>query len=149
MLAVLRGLDRLPAASGGAYAALLVTLTLEAMAALALGLLASASVTNVAQATLALPMLCFPQVLFAGAIVPVPEMAGPGRVMSFGLANRWAFESLGRALQLDRLAAFGAPSSAQHAAFAGTPVVGWVVLAGFVTLLLGATVSVLARRAPA
>lgn len=148
MLTVLRALDRLPAASGGAYAGLLVTLTLEAMAALALGLLASAGVTNVAQATLALPMLCFPQVLFAGAIVPVPDMAGPGRAMSVGLANRWAFESLGRALQLDRLAAFAAPSSAQHAAFAGSPVVGWAVLAGFVALLLAATVVVVARRAP-
>jgi ABC-type multidrug transport system ATPase subunit len=142
MLAVLRGLDRLPAASGGAYAALLVTLTLEAMAALALGLLASASVTNVAQATLALPMLCFPQVLFAGAIVPVREMAAPGRAMSYGLANRWAFESLGRALDLDRVAA-------QHAAFSGSPVVGWVVLAGFVALVLGGTASVLSSRAPA
>jgi ABC-type multidrug transport system ATPase subunit len=149
MLAVLRALDRLPPASGGVYAGLLVTLTLEALAALALGLLASASVTNVAQATLALPMLCFPQVLFAGAIVPVPDMAGPGRVMSVGLANRWAFESLGRALDLDRLAAFGAPSSAHHAAFAGSPVEGWIVLAGFVALLLAGTVAVLARRAPA
>ena len=144
MLAVLRALDRLPEASGGAYARLLVTLTLEAMAALALGLLASASVTNAAQATLALPMLCFPQVLFAGAIVPVPEMAAPGRAMSYGLANRWAFESLGRALGLGRLAAPG-----QHAAFAGSPAVGWVVLAAFVVALLGATVAVLARRAPA
>jgi ABC transport system ATP-binding/permease protein len=144
MLAVLRALDRLPEASGGAYARLLVTLTLEAMAALALGLLASASVTNAAQATLALPMLCFPQVLFAGAIVPVPEMAAPGRAMSYGLANRWAFESLGRALGLGRLAAPG-----EHAAFAGSPAVGWVVLAAFVVVLLGATVAVLARRAPA
>jgi ABC transport system ATP-binding/permease protein len=149
MLAVLRALDRLPRASGSVYAGLLVTLTLEALAALALGLLASASVTNVAQATLALPMLCFPQVLFAGAIVPVPDMAGPGRAMSAGLANRWAFESLGRALELDRLASFGTPSSAQHAAFAGSPVEGCVVLAGFVALLLAATVAVLARRAPA
>lgn len=148
MLAVLRALDRLPAADGTAYAGLLVTLSLEALAALALGLLASASVTNAAQATLALPMLCFPQVLFAGAIVPVPAMAAPGRVMSVGLANRWAFESLGRALQLDRLAAVGGPSSAQHAAFAGSPVVGWVVLAGFAALFLAATVAVLARRAP-
>jgi ABC-2 type transporter len=145
MLAVLRGLDRLPPASGGVYAGLLVTLTLEAMAALALGLLASASVTNAAQATLALPMLCFPQVLFAGAIVPVPEMAGPGRAMSVGLANRWAFESLGRAIGLDRLV----PVGGRHAAFAGSPVQGWIMLAGFAALLLTATVAVLARRAPA
>jgi hypothetical protein len=142
MLAVLRALDRLPPASGRVYAGLVVTLVLESLAALALGLLASASVTNAAQATLALPMLCFPQVLFAGAIVPVPEMAGPGRAISFGLANRWAFESLGRALQLDWLVP-------QRAAFAGSPVQGWVVLASFVALLLAATVAVVARRAPA
>jgi hypothetical protein len=149
MLAVLRALDRLPSAEGRVYAALLVTLTLEALAALALGLLASAAVTDAAQATLALPMLCFPQVLFAGAIVPVPDMADPGRAMSVGLANRWAFESLGRALDLDRLLAPVTPSSAHHAAFAGSPVEGWAVLACFVVLLLGATVAVLHRRAPA
>ena len=149
MLTVLRALDRLPSTGGSVYAALLVTLTLEALAALALGLLASAAVTDAAQATLALPMLCFPQVLFAGAIVPVPDMAGPGQVMSVGLANRWAFESLGRALELDRLLAPLPPSSAHHAAFAGSPVEGWVVLACFVGLLLAATVAVLHRRAPA
>jgi ABC transport system ATP-binding/permease protein len=149
MLAVLRALDRLPSAGGSVYAALLVTLTLEALAALALGLLASASVTDAAQATLALPMLCFPQVLFAGAIVPVPDMAGPGQVMSVGLANRWAFESLGRALELDRLVVSLSPTSAHHAAFAGSPIEGWAVLAGFAGLLLAATVAVLHRRAPA
>jgi ABC-type multidrug transport system ATPase subunit len=149
MLAVLRTLDRLPSAGASVYAALLVTLTLEALAALALGLLASAAVTDAAQATLALPMLCFPQVLFAGAIVPVPDMAGPGQVMSVGLANRWAFESLGRALELDRLFAAVPPSSAHPAAFAGSPVQGWVVLACFIGVLLAATVAVLHRRAPA
>jgi ABC-2 type transporter/AAA domain, putative AbiEii toxin, Type IV TA system len=149
MLGVLRVLDRLPSAGGDVYAALLVTLTLEALAALALGLFASATVTDVAQATLALPMLCFPQVLFAGAIVPVPDMTAPGRAMSVGLANRWAFESLGRALDLDRLLSSVTPSSTGHAAFTGSPVEGWVVLAGFVGLLLGATVAVLHRRAPA
>jgi ABC-type multidrug transport system ATPase subunit len=149
MLAVLRALDRLPSAGGSVYAALLVTLTLEALAALALGLLASASVTDAAQATLALPMLCFPQVLFAGAIVPVPDMAGPGQVMSVGLANRWAFESLGRALELDRVVVSLSPASAHHAAFAGSPIEGWAVLAGFAGLLLAATVAVLHRRAPA
>jgi ABC transport system ATP-binding/permease protein len=149
MLAVLRALDRLPSAGGSVYAALLVTLTLEALAALALGLFASASVTDAAQATLALPMLCFPQVLFAGAIVPVPDMAGPGQVMSVGLANRWAFESLGRALELDRLVVSLSPASAHHAAFAGSPIEGWAVLAGFAGLLLAATVAVLHRRAPA
>ncbi|MBN2622607.1 MAG: ATP-binding cassette domain-containing protein, partial [Acidimicrobiales bacterium] len=148
MLAVLRALDRLPAAGGGVYAALAVTLVLEALAALALGLLTSAAVTDAAQATLALPMLCFPQVLFAGAVVPVPDMADAGQAMSVGLANRWAFESLGRILDLDALAGAG-PGGSGHAAFTGSPVAGWLVLGAFTVALLAATVAVLARRAPA
>ena len=102
LLGVLRALDRLPALGGDVYASLLVTLLVEAVSALALGLLASATVSNAAQAALALPMLCFPQVLFAGAVVPVADMAAPGRWLSLGLANRYSFEALGRALGLDR-----------------------------------------------
>jgi ABC-type multidrug transport system ATPase subunit len=71
MLAVLRALDRLPAASTTTYLTVGVTLALDAAAALTLGLLTSAAVGNPAQATLALPMLCFPAVLFSGAILPV------------------------------------------------------------------------------
>ncbi len=52
-------------------------MVLEATSALALGLLASAAVSNAAQAALALPMLCFPQVLFGGAIVPVDAWRAP------------------------------------------------------------------------
>jgi hypothetical protein len=104
-------------------------------------------VVDAAQATLALPMLCFPQVLFAGAIVPVSDMAGPGRATSLWLANRWAFESLGRALDLDRLMASAAPP-VHHGPFSGSPVEGWAVLVGFVALSLAATVAVLHRRAP-
>src|SRR5690349_13618251 len=103
LLGVLRALDRLQAAGWGVYASLFVTLLAEAVSALALGLLASAAVANAAQAALALPMLCFPQVLFAGAVVPVDDMATPGRLLSLGLANRYSFEALGRGLHLDRL----------------------------------------------
>ena len=78
LLGVLRVLGRLPAVGWHVYALLFVTIVIEATSALALGLLASAAVSNAAQAALALPMLCFPQVLFGGAIVPVDEMAAPG-----------------------------------------------------------------------
>ena len=61
---------RFPPSSWHVYALLFVTIVIEATSALALGLLASAAVSNAAQAALALPMLCFPQVLFGGAIVP-------------------------------------------------------------------------------
>ena len=62
MLGVLRALDRLPALDWPTFASLAVTLLLDAVAALTLGLLTSAAVTNPAQATLALPLLCFPAV---------------------------------------------------------------------------------------
>ena len=141
LLGVLRVLDRLPALGWETYAALFVTLLVESVAALALGLLASAAVADAAQATLALPMLCFPQVLFAGAIVPVGEMAAPGRLISFGMANRWAFESLGRVLPLD-----GATVAAYPDAFSGSALTGWAVLAVSAVALTVATMWVLRRK---
>ena len=80
LLVVLRELGRLPAVGWDTYALLFTTILIEATSALALGLFASAAVSNAAQAALALPMLCFPQVLFGGAIVPVDQMATPGRL---------------------------------------------------------------------
>ncbi len=145
LLGVLRVLDRLPAFGWATYAALFVTLLVESVAALALGLLASAAVADAAQATLALPMLCFPQVLFAGAIVPVGEMAAPGRLISFGMANRWAFESLGRVLPLDRENG-GGTVVAYADAFGGSALAGWAVLAGSAVALTVATMWVLHRK---
>lgn len=60
MLAVLRALDRLPAADLNTCVSLAVTLVLDSAAALTLGLLASAAVGNPSQATLALPCSAFP-----------------------------------------------------------------------------------------
>jgi ABC-type multidrug transport system ATPase subunit len=145
LLGVLRALDRLPALGWETYAALFMTLLIESVAALALGLLASAAVADAAQATLALPMLCFPQVLFAGAIVPVDEMAAPGRLISFGMANRWAFESLGRVLPLDRETG-GSTVVAYADAFGGSAVAGWAVLFGSAVALTVATAWVLRRK---
>ena len=79
MIAVLTVLHRLPTMSAGATAELVVTLLLDAVAATSLGLLASAAVADPAQATLALPMLCFPAVLFSGAVVPIGTMTAAGR----------------------------------------------------------------------
>jgi len=149
LLGVLRALDRLPAMGWDVYTSLLVTLMVEAVSALALGLLASASVSNAAQAALALPMLCFPQVLFAGAVVPVADMAAPGRWLSLGLANRYSFEALGRALGLDRFAGTLPAMRAYGDTFAGTVAYRWLVLAGFAALFTLATVQVLRRQGSA
>src|SRR5262249_44863994 len=141
-----RALAGLPAAGWDVYASLLVTLLVEAVSALALGLLASASVSNAAQAALALPMLCFPQVLFAGAVVPVAHMAAPGRWLSLSLANRYSFEALGRALGLARFTGTLPAMRAYGDTFAGTAAYRWLVLAGFAGFFALATVWVLRRR---
>ena len=146
LLGVLRALDRLPAAGWDVYASLLVTLLAEAVSALALGLLASAAVSNSAQAALALPMLCFPQVLFAGAVVPSADMATPGRLLSLGLANRYSFEALGRGLRLDQLTRTLPTMRAYGDTFSGTVAYYWLVLAGFTMVFTLATVWVLRRR---
>jgi ABC-type transport system involved in multi-copper enzyme maturation permease subunit len=98
MLAVLRGLNRLPSARTETYLSLGALLLLEAAAALTLGLLASAAVSHPSQATLALPMLCFPAVLFSGAILPVHVMAATGAAISTVIPVRWAFEGIGHVL---------------------------------------------------
>jgi ABC transport system ATP-binding/permease protein len=146
MLAVLRTLDRLPDASLRTYGLLLVTLMAESLCALALGLLTSAAVADAAQATLALPMLCFPQVLFAGAVVPTTEMAEPGRVISVAMATRWAFEAFGRGLHLDALDRSAPAISLYSDAFSGSAWTGSVVLAVLGLLFIVSAAVVLATR---
>ena len=146
LLAVLRVLGRLPDVGWHVYALLFVTMVIEATSALALGLLASAAVHNAAQAALALPMLCFPQVLFGGAIVPVDKMAFPGRLMSLGLSNRHAFEALGHDLDLDRFTATLPAMSAYRETFNGGTGVSLIALASLAVVLTLATVWVLDRR---
>jgi ABC-type multidrug transport system ATPase subunit/ABC-type multidrug transport system permease subunit len=146
LLGALRALGRLPAVAWDVYASLFVTVVIEATSALALGLLASAAVSNAAQAALALPMLCFPQVLFGGAIVPVDQMATPGRLMSLVLSNRHAFEALGRDLDLDRYTATLPAMSAYHDTFHGGTGAALLALASFTAALTLATVWVLDRR---
>ena len=150
LLGVLRVLGRLPAVGWDVYAFLFVTIVIEATSALALGLLASAAVSNAAQAALALPMLCFPQVLFGGAIVPVDQMATPGRLMSLVLSNRHAFDALGRDLDLDRYTTTLPAMSAYRDTFHGGTGASLIALASFAVVLTLATVWVLDRRsAPA
>ncbi|QXJ26235.1 ABC transporter permease [Actinomadura graeca] len=154
MLGVLRALDRLPPLGWRTYGELFLTLLLCSLAALALGLLVSAAVTDPAQATLALPMLCFPQVLFVGAILPVPEMAAPGRWLSYAMSNRWAFEGLAHSLGVEQLwgsgrSPLGPPLLASYGdSFSRAIAIDWALLGGFAVLFLVATGIVLARRTP-
>ncbi|MEU8866103.1 ATP-binding cassette domain-containing protein [Streptomyces umbrinus] len=152
LLAVLRALDRLPAAGWDTYVSLFVSSVLASAAALALGLLASAAVTDPGQATLMLPLLCFPQVLFSGAFVPVPRMTAAGEAISWAMTNRWAFEALGSGIGLESLwrdgaSRLGPPLLDSYGdSFAHPASRGWLILAGFALLFLAATWAVLVRK---
>jgi ABC-type multidrug transport system permease subunit len=39
-------------------------------------------------------MLCFPAVLFAGAVLPVSDMAAAGRAISVFVPARWGYEAV-------------------------------------------------------
>lgn len=149
-IVVLRGLGRLPVA--GAYPATFVTLLLSSLAALGLGLLISAAVSEASQATIAMPIVCFPQVLFVGAILPVPAMALVGRWISYAMTNRWAFEGLGHSLGVRDLWAngrspLGAPLLASYGTtFDRAVFVDWVILAAFAVAFIAATIAVVARK---
>jgi hypothetical protein len=152
LLGLLRLLDRLPAVGPRDLAALYVSLLLATAAALALGLLCSAAVSDVSQATLTLPMLCFPQVLFVGAVLPVPLMAPLGRWLSYGMSNRWSFEALGHTAGLPELfsrggSPLGPPLLASYGDSFERPLwQSWCILAGFGVAFLVAACAVLGRR---
>ena len=77
--------------------------------------------------------------------VVVARDVDTGRVISFGMANRWGFEALGRVLPLDGRG--GSPTLAAYAhAFTGPALTGWLVLAASAAALTLATVRVLQRR---
>ncbi|MEO3764627.1 ABC transporter ATP-binding protein [Streptomyces sp. B5E4] len=152
LLAVLRALDRLPPAGWDTYASLFASSVLASAAALALGLLASAAVAEPGQATLMLPLLCFPQVLFSGAFVPVPRMTLGGEAISLAMTNRWAFEALGSGVGLESLwrtgrSPAGWPLLASYGeSFAHPAARGWLILTGFAVLFLALTWWVVVRK---
>lgn len=152
-LVVLRVLGRLPAA--GDYGATFVTLLLSSAAALGLGLLISAAVSEPSQATIAMPMACFPQVLFVGAFLPVPAMAAAGRWISYAMTNRWAFEALGHSLGVAALWAngrspLGPPLLASYGTtFSRPAALDWLILAGFTAAFLAATIAIVVRKTSA
>ncbi|TCP55013.1 ABC-type multidrug transport system ATPase subunit [Tamaricihabitans halophyticus] len=152
LLGLLSVTDRLPELTLRANMAMFGTVILASVCALTLGLLAAASVRSPSQAALTLPMLCFPQVLFVGAFLPVPVMAEVGRWFSYAMSNRWAFEALGRTVDLPSLwldggSSLGPPLLASYGDSFDHPVwTNWLLLAGFAVAFAGATLLVLRRK---
>ncbi|MPZ84408.1 MAG: ATP-binding cassette domain-containing protein [Actinophytocola sp.] len=152
LLALLSWTDRLPELDLARNLSLFLTVILASLCALMLGLLAAAAVRNPSQAALTLPMLCFPQVLFVGALLPVPVMAEVGRWLSYAMSNRWAFEALGNSAQLPDLwrtggSPLGPPLLASYADSFDKPLwLDWTLLGGFALAFGVATLLVLQRK---
>lgn len=104
------------------------------------------------QATLALPMLCFPAVLFSGAVLPVHLMRAVGVVISVIQPARWAFEAVGHNLGARDIFAHGGsplgpPLLASYGDAGLLPTVGyWAWLATFIAVFLAGTYVVLRWR---
>jgi hypothetical protein len=96
-------------------------------------------------------MLCFPAVLFSGAILPVHLMARAGMIFSTIIPSRWAFEAIGHDLGAREIFARGGsplgPPLLESYGSAGTASTGayCLVLAMFGVTFLVATTAVLAR----
>jgi len=152
MLGVMRLFNRLPPDSMTIYTELWVTLSLLSAAALCLGLLASTAVGNPVQATLALPMLCFPAVLFSGAVLPVHLMGTVGVLISVIQPARWAFEAVGHDMGARDIFAHGGsplgpPLLASYGDAGLLPTMGyWAWLATFIAVFLAGTYVVLRWR---
>jgi ABC-type multidrug transport system ATPase subunit/ABC-type multidrug transport system permease subunit len=152
LLVLLSVTGRLPALDLSGNLALLLTVVLASLCALTLGLLTASSVNNPSQAALTLPMLCFPQVLFVGAFLPVPVMAAVGRWLSYAMSNRWAFEALGHSARLPQLwrdggSPLGPPLLASYGTTFDHPLwIDWILLAGFALAFGVGAILVLRRK---
>ncbi len=96
-------------------------------------------------------MLCFPAVLFSGAILPVHLMAHAGAVFSTLMPSRWAFENVGHDLGARRIlggggSPLGQPLLASYGD-AGSQSSGtyWLILAAFALVFAAATWVALGR----
>jgi hypothetical protein len=97
-------------------------------------------------------MLCFPAVLFSGAILPVHLMARAGAAFSVVIPSRWAFEAIGHDIGARRILAAGGsrlgPPLLASYGDAGTRSTGtyWLILGVFAAVFLVATWGLLVRN---
>jgi ABC-type multidrug transport system ATPase subunit len=136
-------------ASPGVYAELLALLMCTGFVAVAMGLCISAAVTTEDQATTALPLAFIPQLIFAGAIVPVASMAAPAHALAAVTFSRWSLASLGSSVDINHRLVESSQVALLHRVgthfFNVAPVPGMLIQGAFMAALLAGT-AVLLRR---
>ncbi|HKJ35251.1 MAG TPA: ATP-binding cassette domain-containing protein [Solirubrobacterales bacterium] len=131
-----------------AYIQVLGLVIFTGIAAGAMGLALSARVSTVGQATAAVPLLLVPQILFAGAIVPVAVMPPLVSLIPILSIARWGLSSAGNVLDLANGVAGEVSSVAGYdpAFFEAPAGIGVIVLFGATVFALSLAIGGLNRR---
>jgi len=139
----------LPGSDWSLFLTLLAAIFLTELAGMCMGLLVSAVSANSDRAMAVVPVLLIPQLIFAGALVPLDRMLPPARALSQVMISKWALELTGSLSDLgDRFAAQFPPSLADpyRHEFDGASWAPWVVLAAFSIGMLAATMIAQKRK---
>ena len=132
------------------YLLVAALLTVTGWTAVGHGLLISALARSEDQATSAIPVSLIPQLLFAGAIVPLAEASGVVEVVAGAVLARWSFAATGTAVDLNgRLAAEpgAAAATGYGTAFFDLPAVAGVgAMAVLLAVVLAGTWAALRDR---
>ena len=135
----------------GTYLLVLGLLVLTCFVAVGMGLLISSAVNSEDQATSFIPLALIPQLLFAGAIVPLARMGEGIPTLADAVFARWSFAAIGTAIDMnDRLGADRALAKATGYGagfFDVSAAAGFLALAAFLLVFLVATGVRLRRRA--
>jgi len=134
----------------GTHAVVFCTLVLTGFVAVGMGLLISAIARSEDQATSYIPIVLIPQLLFAGAIIPVEKMGSAAAALSNAVFARWSFADIGTVIGMkERLDGDPVVAKQYGPSFFDLPVLeGSLILLGFTVLLYLAVGIGLARRVP-
>lgn len=114
-----------------------------------MGLLISAIARSEDQATSYIPIVLIPQLLFAGAIIPVEKMGAAAAAVSNAVFARWSFADIGTAIGVkERLDGDPVVAKQYGSSFFDLSVLeGALILLAFTVVLYLAVAMSLARRA--
>ena len=133
----------------GTVAGLLAILVATSWGAVGMGLAISASVKTEDQATSFIPLALLPQLLFAGAIVPIAQMGRVADYISNVLFARWSYAGIGAELDMNsRIAGdpgFAKVSQYGHDFFTVPLLTTELILAGFVLFMFALAWALLKR----
>ena len=125
----------------GAWLAVFALLIATGCVAVCMGLAISAFSGTPDQAMSFVPLAVIPQLLFAGAIVPVAGMAEPAQTFSYAIFSQWSLAATGTAIDMNaRIAESQNPggAAAYGTGFFDVGLVpGLAVLLGFALFFLG------------